>query len=67
MLHSILQWELFCGGTDGSRLTEIGLPCPNIFTGGQNFHSVTEWLSVDSLMQTIETMKHLCEVWAEGK
>ncbi len=58
-------WEPIRGGTDGSRLTEMGLPCPNIFTGGQNFHSVTEWLSVDSLMQTIQTMKHLCTIWAE--
>jgi tripeptide aminopeptidase len=58
-------WEPIRGGTDGSILTEKGLPCPNIFTGGQNFHSVQEWLSVDSLMQTIETMKHLCAVWVE--
>ena len=58
-------WEPIRGGTDGSKLTELGLPCPNIFTGGQNFHSVTEWLSMDSLMLAIETMKHLTAVWAE--
>ncbi len=57
------NWKPIRGGTDGSRLTEMGLPCPNIFTGGQNFHSETEWLSVNSLMKTIETMKNLVQVW----
>ena len=37
------------GGTDGSRLTELGIPTPNIFTGGQNFHSRTEWLAVSGM------------------
>lgn len=58
-------WEPIRGGTDGSKLSELGLPCPNIFTGGQNFHSVQEWLSVDSLLKTIETMKNLVKIWAE--
>ena len=58
-------WEPIRGGTDGSKLTEMGLPCPNIFTGGQNFHSLTEWLSFDSLMKSIETMKHLVGIWTE--
>jgi len=58
-------WSPIRGGTDGSRLTEMGLPTPNIFTGGQNFHSKTEWLSIDVLLKTIETMKNLCAIWAE--
>ena len=37
------------GGTDGSRLTELGIPTPNIFTGGRNFHSRTEWISVSEM------------------
>jgi tripeptide aminopeptidase len=37
------------GGTDGSRLTELGIPTPNIFTGGRNFHSRMEWVSVDEM------------------
>ncbi|MDR2768102.1 MAG: tripeptide aminopeptidase PepT, partial [Treponema sp.] len=37
------------GGTDGSKLTEMGIPTPNIFTGGRNFHSVTEWVSVQDM------------------
>jgi tripeptide aminopeptidase len=58
-------WSPIRGGTDGSRLTEMGLPTPNIFTGGQNFHSVTEWMSVDALLKTIETMQNLVTVWYE--
>lgn len=61
-------WEPIRGGTDGSRLTEMGLPTPNIYTGGQNFHSNKEWLSVDFLEKTIETMINLVELWGqEGK
>lgn len=59
------EWSPIRGGTDGSRLTEMGLPCPNIFTGGENFHSKTEFVSIDALMKSIETMKELCFVWAE--
>lgn len=43
------------GGTDGSRLTELGIPTPNIFTGGHNFHSQSEWVSVDQMQKAIET------------
>jgi tripeptide aminopeptidase len=46
-------------------LTERGLPCPNIFTGGQNFHGVTEWLSVYGMEKSVETVVHLVQVWVE--
>lgn len=59
-------WNPIRGGTDGSRLTEIGLPTPNIFTGGQNFHSNTEWLSVDSLVKSVETMINLVQIWEKN-
>jgi tripeptide aminopeptidase len=59
------RWEPIRGGTDGSRLTEMGLPCPNIYGGGQNFHSRQEWLSVDSMYVTVETIKHLVQTWVE--
>ena len=49
-------WKPIRGGTDGSRLTEMGLPTPNLFTGGVNFHSRTEWLSVDVLVKAIESI-----------
>ncbi|MDC1068174.1 peptidase T [Candidatus Kapabacteria bacterium] len=58
-------WKPIRGGTDGSKLTEMGLPCPNIFTGGQNFHSEQEWLSVTSLQKAIITIEHLVQEWAE--
>jgi tripeptide aminopeptidase len=46
-----VEWHLkpVRGGTDGSRLTELGIPTPNIFTGGRNFHSRLEWVSVSDM------------------
>ena len=58
-------WEPIRGGTDGSRLTELGLPTPNIYAGGQNFHSRNEWMSVDGMMKAVETIKNLIGVWVE--
>jgi tripeptide aminopeptidase len=53
------------GGTDGSRLSYMGLPCPNIFTGMQNIHSKLEWIGVDDMMKSAETIVHLCMIWEE--
>jgi tripeptide aminopeptidase len=53
------------GGTDGSKLTFRGLPCPNVFTGGQNFHSKLEFNSRRHLEQTSETLVHLVQIFAE--
>jgi tripeptide aminopeptidase len=53
------------GGTDGSKLTFRGLPCPNIFTGGHNFHSTLEFNSRRGLEKTTETLVHLVQVFAE--
>jgi tripeptide aminopeptidase len=47
------------GGTDGSRLSAMGLPTPNIFTGGVNAHSLSEWLSVDVLVHVVEVLKNI--------
>lgn len=58
-------WVPIRGGTDGSRLTEKGLPTPNIFTGGQNYHGPTEWLSVWGMEKSVETVVHLAQVWVE--
>ncbi len=58
-------WNPIRGGTDGSRLTEMGLPTPNIYTGGQNFHSRTEWVSINALEKTVETVINLVQIWAE--
>ncbi len=59
------QWTAIRGGTDGSRLTELGLPTPNIYAGGHNFHGPMEWLSVDHLETTVETLVNLAVVWTE--
>lgn len=57
-------WSPIRGGTDGSKLTEMGLPTPNIYTGGQNFHSRTEWVSINALEKTVETLVNLVQIWA---
>ncbi len=59
------QWKPIRGGTDGSRLTEMGLPTPNIFTGGANFHSRTEWVNVWGMEKSVETVVNLIQIWAE--
>ena len=51
------------GGTDGSLLSEMGLPTPNIFTGGHEFHSVREWASVQDMAASAATIIRLAEVW----
>jgi tripeptide aminopeptidase len=51
------------GGTDGSRLAEMGLPTPNIFTGGHEYHSVREWASLQDMASAAATVVHLAEVW----
>jgi tripeptide aminopeptidase len=53
------------GGTDGSRLTAMGLPTPNIFAGGHNFHSRLEWVSVQDMEKAVEVIVHLARVWEE--
>ena len=53
------------GGTDGSRLSFMGLPTPNVFTGGHNFHSRLEWVSVQDMEKAVETIVQLCRVWEE--
>ena len=53
------------GGTDGSRLSFMGLPTPNLFTGGHNYHSRHEWVSVQDMEKAVEVIVHLCRVWEE--
>jgi tripeptide aminopeptidase len=54
------------GGTDGSRLSYMGLPCPNIFAGGHAFHSPLEWVSRQDMEKAVMTIVELAKVWAEG-
>ncbi len=53
------------GGTDGSRLSFMGLPCPNIFAGEHAFHSKQEWVSVQDMQKAVDTILHLCAIWEE--
>ena len=53
------------GGTDGARLSFMGLPTPNIFAGGQSFHSVQEWVSLDWMASAVEVCVQLLSVWVE--
>jgi tripeptide aminopeptidase len=54
------------GGTDGSRLSFMGLPTPNIFAGEHNFHSRLEWVSVQDMEKAVEVIVQLCRVWEES-
>jgi tripeptide aminopeptidase len=53
------------GGTDGSRLSFMGLPCPNIFTGMHAIHSKHEWVGVHDMEKAVEVLVHLVQVWEE--
>jgi tripeptide aminopeptidase len=54
------------GGTDGSRLTEMGLPTPNLSCGGHNAHSPLEWACLEEMVESVEWLVALVEVWGKG-
>jgi len=60
-----LKMESIRGGTDGSRLSFMGLPCPNLFAGEQAIHSKLEFISVQDMNKAVETMVHLVSIWNE--
>lgn len=53
------------GGTDGSQLSYMGLPCPNVFAGGHNFHGKYEYVPVESMQKAVETIVKICELTAK--
>ena len=53
------------GGTDGARLSFMGLPCPNIFTGGMNFHGKFEYISLQTMEKAMHTVVNIARLWAE--
>lgn len=57
--------HLIRGGTDGSRLSFMGMPCPNIFTGEMAIHSRHEYVSVQDMQKAVDTLVHLVQVWEE--
>jgi tripeptide aminopeptidase len=60
-----LKMESIRGGTDGSRLSFMGLPCPNLFAGEQAIHSKLEFISVQDMNKAVETMVYLTQIWEE--
>ncbi len=59
--------SLIRGGTDGARLSFMGLPTPNLFTGGHNFHSRYEWIALEDMEKATEVIVHLMGLWAEAE
>ncbi len=55
------------GGTDGARLSYMGLPCPNLFTGGHNFHGRFEYIPVQSMEKSVEVLLEIIKLYAEWK
>jgi len=53
------------GGTDGSRLSFMGLPCPNVFAGGHAFHGKMEWVSKQDMEKAVKTILHIATLWEE--
>ena len=53
------------GGTDGARLSFMGLPCPNLFTGGMNFHGKYEYCSLNTMQKAMQTILNLIELWGK--
>lgn len=60
-----VKMESIRGGTDGSRLSFMGLPCPNLFAGEQAIHSKLEFISVQDMNKAVEMMVHLAQIWEE--
>ena len=60
-----IKKESIRGGTDGSRFSYIGMPCPNIFTGMQNIHSKLEWIGTKDMAKAAETIVHVAMIWEE--
>jgi tripeptide aminopeptidase len=53
------------GGTDGARLSYMGLPCPNIFAGGHNFHGKFEYVPVESMVKAVDVILKIIELYAK--
>lgn len=60
-----VKMEAIRGGTDGSRLSYMGLPCPNLFAAEQAIHSKLEFISVQDMNKAVETIVHLVKIWEE--
>jgi len=59
-------YRIIRGGTDGARLSELGIPTPNVFTGGHNFHSRQEWAALPAMVRAVRAAVNLCRLWSKG-
>ncbi len=59
------EFHAIRGGTDGARLSEMGIPTPNLFSGAQNMHSPTEWVALPAMVRSTQTLVNLCRLWAD--
>ena len=59
------KMALIRGGTDGSRLAAMGVPTPNIFTGGHDYHSRNEWAALPAMVRAVRVLENLCSLWSE--
>jgi tripeptide aminopeptidase len=57
--------EAIRGGTDGSKLSFMGIPCPNMYAGGRNFHSTSEWIPVSDMENAVKTIVTMLRIWEE--
>ncbi len=57
--------KIIRGGTDGARFTEMGIPTPNVFAGGHNFHSRFEWVPLPAMVRACETVINLSQLWSQ--
>jgi tripeptide aminopeptidase len=55
------------GGTDGARLSYMGLPCPNIFAGGHNFHGKFEFVPLESMEKAVDVILRIIQLYAKGE
>lgn len=62
-----VKQTLIRGGTDGARLAETGVPCPNLFTGGHAFHSLEEWVAVPAMSSAVNLALGIVAYWAESR
>lgn len=65
VLGQPLRTEIIRGGTDGSRIAEMaGIPCPNLYTGGHNYHSRYEWAALDAMNDSVALIVEIIKQWA---
>ncbi|MBR1583878.1 MAG: peptidase T, partial [Spirochaetales bacterium] len=65
VLGQPLKEQIIRGGTDGSRIAEMaGIPCPNLYTGGHNYHSLTEWAALDAMNDSTALIVEIIKQWA---